>query len=254
MCTRNRLSLESAPVGLSSCLEMPLRHSFSSARSAERMMTPADALVLLAWSPNKAAMPTPSTSASVASTRSDGEERPRSTWLRKPTERSLRLATASSERAALRRRSRSRLPTARSIAGSVGLAFALDAALPILLPRLDENTRFHVHENRLPSPAECDHNFILVKIAPDRPSAKPLSDHIARSRRRETPRRSCDALQASCPICASRVVAGRRPACFRATGPEGRLDPDRGALHLPRHQDQRDPGRDGRSDHRGRQG
>jgi hypothetical protein len=57
------------------------------------------------------------------------------------------------------------MPTATSIAGSAGFAFALEAALPIVLPRGARNHRFHVRENHLPSPVECDHNFILVKIA-----------------------------------------------------------------------------------------
>jgi polar amino acid transport system substrate-binding protein len=81
------------------------------------------------------------------------------------------------------------MPTARSIAGSATAAFAFDAALPIVLPRLDENLRFHVHENCLPSLMGCDHNFILVKIGSERSPARHLSqtfsahDLPARSRR-----------------------------------------------------------------------
>jgi hypothetical protein len=73
-----------------------------------------------------------------------------------------------------------RWPTARSIAGSAGLAtafaFGLCAAFPaglvlalaagffILLPPLTSDRLLHVHENRLQCPGKCDHNFIMVKI------------------------------------------------------------------------------------------
>ncbi len=73
-----------------------------------------------------------------------------------------------------------RRPTARSIAGSAGLAtafaFGLRAAFPraLLWPwppaslfscRRSRQTAFlHVHENRLQCRGKCDHNFILVKI------------------------------------------------------------------------------------------
>jgi hypothetical protein len=73
-----------------------------------------------------------------------------------------------------------RWPTARSIAGSAGLAtafaFGLCAAFPaglvlalaagffILLPPLTSDRLLHVHENRLQCRGKCDHNFIMVKI------------------------------------------------------------------------------------------
>jgi len=73
-----------------------------------------------------------------------------------------------------------RWPTARSIAGSAGLAaafaFGLCAAFPaglvlalaagffILLPPLTSDRLLHVHETRLQCRGKCDHNFILVKI------------------------------------------------------------------------------------------
>jgi hypothetical protein len=73
-----------------------------------------------------------------------------------------------------------RWPTARSIAGSAGLAAAFDfgrcAAFPealalalgagflILLPPLTSDRLLHVHENRLQCRGKCDHNFIMVKI------------------------------------------------------------------------------------------
>jgi hypothetical protein len=77
-----------------------------------------------------------------------------------------------------------RWPTARSIAGSAGLAaafalglraafpaalaLALDAGFLILLPPLTSDRFLHVHENCLQSPEKCDHNFILVKIGLNR--------------------------------------------------------------------------------------
>ena len=76
-----------------------------------------------------------------------------------------------------------RLPTARSIAGSAGRAagftFGLAAGLPlaflafgagflILLPPLTSDRLLHVHENCLQCLGKCDHNFILVKIGPNR--------------------------------------------------------------------------------------
>jgi hypothetical protein len=77
-----------------------------------------------------------------------------------------------------------RRPTARSIAGSAGLAavlaFGLCAAFPtalvlalgtgflILLPPLTSDRFLHVHENFLQYPGNCDHNFILVKIGLNR--------------------------------------------------------------------------------------
>src|SRR5258705_13993668 len=111
-------------------------------------------------------MPTPSTSASVASTRSEGDDRPRSIWLRKPIDRSVRSAIVSSDSLCSRRRSRMRWPTARSIAGSAGLvaafafglravfaaaalALVLGAGFLILLPPLTSACFLHVHENRL---------------------------------------------------------------------------------------------------------
>ena len=73
-----------------------------------------------------------------------------------------------------------RRPTARSIAGSAGLAavfaFGLRAGFPvalalalgtgffILLPPLTSDRFLHVHENCLQCPEKCDHNFIMVKI------------------------------------------------------------------------------------------
>nr|WP_235782676.1 hypothetical protein [Bradyrhizobium murdochi] len=73
-----------------------------------------------------------------------------------------------------------RRPTARSIAGSAGLAlaFALDLAVAfpaalalalnagffIRLPPLTSDRFLHVHENRLQTAWKCGHNFILVKI------------------------------------------------------------------------------------------
>ena len=76
-----------------------------------------------------------------------------------------------------------RLPTARSIAGSAGLAAAftrdlavgfplaflalslpLGAGFLILLPPLTSDRLLHVHENCLQCRNNCDHNFILVKI------------------------------------------------------------------------------------------
>jgi polar amino acid transport system substrate-binding protein len=73
-----------------------------------------------------------------------------------------------------------RRPTARSIAGSAGLAAAFAFGLPfafplvarlalgagflILLPPLTSDRFLHVHENYLQTPRKCDHNFILVKI------------------------------------------------------------------------------------------
>jgi hypothetical protein len=71
-----------------------------------------------------------------------------------------------------------RRPTARSIAGSAGRAFAfgLRAAFPaglalalavgffILLPPLTSACFLHVHEIRLQCRGKCDHNFIMVKI------------------------------------------------------------------------------------------
>jgi hypothetical protein len=77
-----------------------------------------------------------------------------------------------------------RWPTARSIAGSAGLAtgfafglgaafaaglvLALAAGFFILLPPLTSDRFLHVHENCLQSPEKCDHNFILVKIGLNR--------------------------------------------------------------------------------------
>src|SRR5947209_639193 len=138
-------------------------------------------------------MPTPSTSASVASTRSDGDDRPRSIWLRKPIESSVRAATVSSENCLIRLRWRMRRPTATSIAGSAGLAVALltslafalafifpagfaAAGLRILLPPLTSNRFLHVHENRLHDPRKCDQIFILVKIGRNG-SARNVCDH-----------------------------------------------------------------------------
>jgi len=73
-----------------------------------------------------------------------------------------------------------RRPTARSIAGSAGLAtafafglrvgfpvalaLALGTGLFILLPPLTSDRFLHVHENCLQCPEKCDHNFIMVKI------------------------------------------------------------------------------------------
>jgi len=73
-----------------------------------------------------------------------------------------------------------RRPTARSIAGSAGLAaafafglraafatalaLALGAGFLILLPPLTSVCFLHVHENRLQCRGKCDHNFIMVKI------------------------------------------------------------------------------------------
>ena len=73
-----------------------------------------------------------------------------------------------------------RWPTARSIAGSAGLAaafafglravfaaalaLALGAGFLILLPPLTSACFLHVHENRLQCRGKCDHNFIMVKI------------------------------------------------------------------------------------------
>jgi hypothetical protein len=80
-----------------------------------------------------------------------------------------------------------RRPTARSIAGSAGLAaafalglcaafpaalalfpaalaLALGAGFLILLPPLTSDRLLHVHENRLQCRGKCDHNFIMVKI------------------------------------------------------------------------------------------
>ena len=73
-----------------------------------------------------------------------------------------------------------RWPTARSIAGSAGLAaafafglravfaaalaLALGAGFFILLPPLTSACFLHVHENRLQCRGKCDHNFIMVKI------------------------------------------------------------------------------------------
>jgi hypothetical protein len=73
-----------------------------------------------------------------------------------------------------------RRPTARSIAGSAGLAaafafgpravfaaalaLALGAGFLILLPPLTSTCFLHVHENRLQCRGKCDHNFIMVKI------------------------------------------------------------------------------------------
>jgi hypothetical protein len=73
-----------------------------------------------------------------------------------------------------------RWPTARSIAGSAGLAAAfafglravfavalalvLGAGFLILLPPLTSACFLHVHENRLQRRGKCDHNFIMVKI------------------------------------------------------------------------------------------
>ena len=82
-----------------------------------------------------------------------------------------------------------RLPTARSIAGSAGLAagfaFGLAAGLPlaflafgagflILLPPLTSDRLLHVHENCLHCHGKCDHNFILVKIGPNRVAGNSL--------------------------------------------------------------------------------
>jgi hypothetical protein len=76
-----------------------------------------------------------------------------------------------------------RWPTARSIAGSAGLAaFALGfrAAFPaglvlalaagffILLPPLTSDHFLHLHEICLQTLRKCDHNFILVKIGLNR--------------------------------------------------------------------------------------
>jgi hypothetical protein len=73
-----------------------------------------------------------------------------------------------------------RRPTARSIAGSAGLAaafalgfravfaaglvLALAAGFFILLPPLTSACFLHVHENRLQCRGKCDHNFIMMKI------------------------------------------------------------------------------------------
>jgi hypothetical protein len=73
-----------------------------------------------------------------------------------------------------------RWPTARSIAGSAGLAaafafglctafaaglvLALAAGFFILLPPLTSDRLLHMHENRLQCRGKCDHNFIMVKI------------------------------------------------------------------------------------------
>src|SRR3954466_15134223 len=150
-------------------------------------------------------MPTPSTSASVASTRSDGDDRPRSIWLRKPIESSVRAATVSSENRLIRLRSRMRRPTATSIAGSPGLAVALVAALAfasavtflagfaaaglrILLPPLTSNRFLHVHENRLHDLRKCDQIFILVKIGRNGLARNVCDDEICERRRRPDPR------------------------------------------------------------------
>src|SRR3954471_10518586 len=123
-------------------------------------------------------MPTPSTSASVASTRRDGDDRPRSIWLRKPIDSSVRAATVSRENCLIRLRSRMRRPTATSIAGSAALAIVLvlvlalvlasalaflagfaAAGLRILLPPLTSNRFLHVHENHLHPPRKYDQIF-----------------------------------------------------------------------------------------------
>jgi hypothetical protein len=73
-----------------------------------------------------------------------------------------------------------RWPTARSIAGSAGLAaafafgrcagfaaalaLALGTGFLILLPPLTSDRFLHVHENCLQTLLKCDHNFIMVKI------------------------------------------------------------------------------------------
>jgi hypothetical protein len=62
--------------------------------------------------------------------------------------------------ARVRRKSRSRCPTATSIVGLV-------AGLPIRLPPLTSNRFLHVHENLLRSHRPCDHNFTMVKIGLD---------------------------------------------------------------------------------------
>src|SRR3954468_24214042 len=146
-------------------------------------------------------MPTPSTSASVASTRSDGDDRPRSIWLRKPIDSSVREATVSSENCLMRLRSRMRRPTATSIAGSGALAIALAftfafiffagfaaAGLRILLPPLTSNRFLHVHENRLQRPRKCDQIFILVKISRNGLARNVCDDEICERRHRPGPR------------------------------------------------------------------
>src|SRR6266700_838510 len=161
MWTRNRLSRPSDPAGLSSCLEIPVRHRFNLARAFSRVTIASRAVSAFSLAPNNPAIPTPSTSASVASTRSDGEDSPRSIWLRKPIDRSVRSATVSSDSLRPRRSSRIRCPTATSIAG------ALAARLLIRLLPLTSNHFLHAYENPLQRYGQCDHNFMVVKIGLD---------------------------------------------------------------------------------------
>src|SRR6266480_4689291 len=163
MWTRNRLRRPSDPAGLSSCLEIPARHRFNLARWGSRVTMASGAAPAFSLALNNPAMPTPSTSASVASTRSEGEDSPRSIWLRKPIDRSVRAATASSDMARVRRKSRIRCPTAASTAGAV-----LAAGLLNRLPPLTSSCFLHMHENLLRVRRRCDHNFTVVKIGLDR--------------------------------------------------------------------------------------
>src|SRR3954464_13045016 len=146
-------------------------------------------------------MPTPSTSARVASTRSDGDDSPRSIWLRKPIDSSVREATVSSENCLMRLRSRMRRPTATSIAGSAALAIAraeaftftfftgfAAAGLCILLPPLTSNRFLHVHENHLHRPQKCDQIFILVKIGRNGFARNVCDDEVCERRHRSGPR------------------------------------------------------------------
>jgi len=142
MWTRNRLRRPSEPEGLSNCLEMPVRQRFNSARCCSRVTMASELVAAVSLAPNRPAMPTPSTSAMVASTRSEGEERPRSIWLRKPIDKSVRAAIASSDSLRLRLMSRMRCPTATSTAGSAFTAFLL-----MRLPPLTSDRVLHVYEN-----------------------------------------------------------------------------------------------------------
>src|SRR6185503_12674845 len=133
----------------------------------------------------------------------DGDERPRSIWLRKPIDKSVWVATISSENCLTRLRSRMRRPTATSIAGSGGFAVAFPplllrlvanlagfaaAGLRILLPPLTSNRFLHVHENRLHRLRKCDQIFILVKIGRNG-LARNVCDHdICERRHRPDPK------------------------------------------------------------------
>src|SRR5713226_10693633 len=207
MWTRNRLRRPSDPAGLSNCLEIPVRHRFNLARWRSRVTIASCAGLTLSLAPNNPAIPTPRTSARVASTRSEGEDRPRSIWLRKPIDRSVRAATASSDMARVRLRSRIRCPTATSIAGS-----ALAASLLNRLPPLTSNRFLHVHENLLHARRQCDHNFMKEKIGFD--GETHTYPHVVDGMRRPLPKlvREYDAFQTSRSGCHH----GSRPCCRRA--------------------------------------